>query len=647
MTEHTENTIELRNIRSLSGFNFFIPDYQRGYRWSDSEAKRMLDDFKEFYERKKENGEFYCLQPIVVKKKTWEKEINGQETIINGYEVIDGQQRLTTLYIILKCLEKEGEIGEDTFKLYPIQYQTRIDGFNSQKFLEHICNASEEEAEAFIDFYHMKTVYKAVSNWFNNKGNEGYRNKIFHTLLDDVNNVRVIWYEVSDKENATSIDIFTRLNIGKIPLTNSELIKALLLRRRNFASATTDSEATMKQFQISIEWNQIEQKLQNDSFWYFLCRSSWPFSYQNRIEFLFDLMMGRGKDDEFYFTFNKFNNQLKDLSQGSSLESSIDSIWKEIKQVFQTLEEWYEDHTLYHLIGFLIEYGTKIYTPSKEESDKTPKEESPKKPPKTLMEASRKLSKSEFNELFIKGKIRDQLKGIREKGLSNLSYDNGEEIKKVLLLFNILTILQGGSDIRFPFNSYKKEKWDIEHISSQTDKQITVGEREKWREDVLEFFVGSTKEGDISDYLKKLQNDIENEKDPKNKELELIDQIRLLKSEEGKIEDDDFEKAFSSLSEYFKEDKLEEKDSISNLTLLDATTNRGYRNAFFPIKRKWIISNDRQGIFVPIATKNVFLKFYSRKGNNLMFWEKSDAEDYLNAIEQTINKYLDENKNAR
>ena len=74
--------------------------------------------------------------------------------------------------------------------------------------------------------------------------NEDYENEIAHALLkqnidnefgaDHANNIRVIWYEVSDEEQSSSIDIFTRLNIGKIPLTNAELIKALLLRRGNF-----------------------------------------------------------------------------------------------------------------------------------------------------------------------------------------------------------------------------------------------------------------------------------------------------------------------------------------------------------------------------------------------------------------------------
>lgn len=632
------NAIELKNIRSMSGMNFFIPDYQRGYRWSASEAKQMLNDFKEFCKQKKDEGEFYCLQPIVVKKKSWAKIENDQTIMIDGYEVIDGQQRLTTLYILLKCVEQVREILYDMFTMYSIKYETRLE-FDSQQFLENINNPSED-ANSYIDFYYMKTVYETMVDWM--KSNKDYRNKIVDALLgqdiddttgmDKTNNIRIIWYEVTDEEKATSIDIFTRLNIGKIPLTNGELIKALLLRRGNFSA----SEASMKQLQISTEWNQIEQKLQDDSFWYFLCRTSWPFKYDNRIEFVFDLMKGRNLDSEFYFTFNEFSKQLAELSNNPNCvteQAKIEYIWLEVKHVFQTFEEWYEDRTLYHYIGFLIEYGANI---------------------NELMRKSLVMSKTSFLTDYIKGtKIKELMNGIN---LTDLSYGD-KDVKKVLLLFNILTVLQSNkSDMRFPFSKYKKEKWDIEHICSQTDKRINdESQRLEWIYDMFEYFVGSTEDNEIYQYAENLEKEIleieskEKDKDivrskvaSKREELGLIKKIIALYSNSKirKICDTEFDETFDAVQRYCSEDKLEDKDNIRNLTLLDAQTNRGYRNAFFPIKRKWIISNDRQGIFVPIATKNVFLKYYTKKGNNLMVWEKSDADDYIAAIEQILKEYL-------
>lgn len=639
-----ENTIELKNLRSISGINFFIPEYQRGYRWSASEAEQMLNDFKEFCKQKKEEGEFYCLQPIVVKKKSWTKEENGQTTTINGYEVIDGQQRLTTLHILLTCVKQVREILYDMFDMFSITYETRIE-FDSQRFLENIDNPPED-ANNFIDFFYMKKVYDTMINWLSDKNNKEYRNRIVDALLaqdidditgiDKANNIRILWYEVADEESASSIDIFTRLNVGKIPLTNAELIKAMLLRRGNFY----DSEASMKQLQISTEWNQIEQKLQDDSFWYFLCRTTWPFKYDNRIEFIFDLMKKRTPDHEFYFTFNKFNEQLEGLSNENypTQQAKIEYIWQQIKQNFQTLEEWYNDKTLYHYIGFLIEYGADI---------------------NELMKKSLETDKSDFlTNHLIKEKIKTSMEKIN---IAELSYGD-PNVKKVLLLFNILTILQSDkSDMRFPFSKYKKEKWDIEHISSQTDKRIlNDNQRITWLLDMFEFFTGSATEENVSQYLNKLKKEIEqleNNKNPlmsdepdnnelnnKKSELKLISKIYKLYSNHSKekINDEEFDNIFKEVQKYCNEDKLEDKDNIYNLTLLDAQTNRGYGNAFFPVKRKWIISNDSQGIFVPIATKNVFLKYYTRKANNIMVWNQSDAEDYLAAIEETINKYLNQ-----
>ncbi len=290
----------------------------------------------------------------------------------------------------------------------------------------------------------------------------------------------------SYRVNADSIDIFTRLNIGKIPLTNAELIKALLLRRGNFST----SEASMKQLQISSEWNLIEQRLQNDSFWYFLCRTSWPFKYDNRIEFIFDLMKDRSVDSEFYFTFNAFNKELEKLADNpvcTTEQAKIEYVWQEVKRTFQTFEEWYEDRTLYHYIGFLIEYGADI---------------------NELMRKSLEMNKTEFLTDYIKGnKLKGLMRGIK---LSDLSYGD-KEVKQVLLLFNILTVLQSNkSDMRFPFSKYKKEKWDIEHISSQTDKRINDdGRRLEWIYDMLEFLVGSTEAEEVSAYVDSLKQEIQ------------------------------------------------------------------------------------------------------------------------------------------
>ena len=89
--------IDFYSVKKLLGMQFYIPSYQRGYRWTENEVLALLNDLSEYADSKKlarNVSKFYCLQPLVIKKQG------------SKYEVIDGQQRLTTIYLILKALEQ-------------------------------------------------------------------------------------------------------------------------------------------------------------------------------------------------------------------------------------------------------------------------------------------------------------------------------------------------------------------------------------------------------------------------------------------------------------------------------------------------------------------------------------------------------------
>ena len=102
-----ENKIELKSVKELLRMKFFIPSYQRGYRWTDQQVKDLLNDLWEFADKKNKDYEFYCVQPLVVREmSSEEKKINNIAIDEVWYEVIDGQQRLTTMYIILKKVKK-------------------------------------------------------------------------------------------------------------------------------------------------------------------------------------------------------------------------------------------------------------------------------------------------------------------------------------------------------------------------------------------------------------------------------------------------------------------------------------------------------------------------------------------------------------
>ena len=554
----TSNNISLKCIHDLLGYHFIIPSFQRGYRWTHQQVTDLLEDIWEFTQKKKEDKkEFYCLQPAVVTP--------GE----NGYSVIDGQQRLTTIYIILLVLNDiKKHITEENFTL---KYETRKD---SEEFLKNIDLSRRNEN---IDYYHICDAYETIEKWFTNRSSA--KVKILDTLLSDDesgNNVKVIWYEI--KEENDPIDIFTRINMGKIPLTNAELVKALFLRNDNFKGHP--DARRLRQLEMATEWDNIEYKLQDEEFWFFL--TDGKKSYENRIEFIFDLIAGTSSFDK-YATFRYFNEWF-------SKANEVESKWQEIKNYFLTFCEWSENRKYYHLIGYLIALGEKIEDLKKLSSNKT---------------------KTEFEDC-LKKKITKHVRC----NIDELDYYYDRyKIKKALLLFNIITLLSDEkSNTRFQFERYKKEEWDIEHIHSvKSEMPEAVAHQNDWLKEVLEFTEDNLLKKRITDFL--------NSKPDNRSEdfTNLYDYILIQYSENGDIED---------------------IPDISNLALLDSGTNRGYKNAVFPIKRKKIIAKDRYGAFIPLCTKNVFLKYYSDKVDQMSFWGKKDRQAYLNSIKKTLSCYM-------
>lgn len=560
------NILELKTVNELQEYNFYIPSYQRGYRWTTKEVLELLNDISNFTPRlvndNTEERTWYCLQPIVIKEREDSK-----------YEVIDGQQRLTTIYLILHYLNQDF-VENRRDQLFSLDYQTRD---SSKDFL---LNLKEDTNEKNIDFYYISNAYQTISNWFNNKSinfdKGNFRSKFKF-------NSKVIWYLSKESD---SISIFTRINIGKIPLTNSELIKALFLNSSNFNKE--DNKLRLRQLEIATEWDNIENSLQNNKFWYFLNQNQIS---TNRIEFIFNLMNDEPDDEDNYSTFRFFS---KKFSSGNNL--TLDNNWQEVKRYFQRFSEWFNERELYHKIGFLISVDAVNI--------------------KKLYQESDKATKSEF-KMYLDELIKYQFRSI---DLAELQYSDTKEVRKVLLLYNILTMLSTTKDNSyFPFDLYKNEKWDIEHITSIKDK-IPEHNKGQWLSDAITFI------GKESDEEKSLR-----------------ERINLWDDDN----DDEFRKLFEDIVAYFNSSLNVDDDinSLSNLTLLDSSTNRSYKNAVFPFKRRIIIDRDRKGIFIPICTKNVFLKYFSEYPPKISFWSQEDRENYENDLFKVLNSYLGNNGN--
>lgn len=633
MSNEPENKIKETAVAELLGMNFFIPGYQRGYRWTEQQVNDLLNDINEFEPK---NGSWYCLQPLVTKKtilninqfktdiqdKTELQDITDALNKQIRYEVIDGQQRLTTIYLILAYLGVTDK--------YTIEYETRK---GSKGFLKDISKKNEAEAQSNIDFFYMHKAYKTINNFFEEKKNqEDFKNKL-------LNNVKFIWYEIDEGENP--VTVFTRLNMGKIPLTNAELIKALFLNRSNFGAGEGKNETLrLRQQEIASEWDTIEYTLQNDEFWLFLNQPG--DKRPTRIDFIFDLICEQdalevGKENtgtDEYHTFRYFYNYFK------TENADIGFCWKTVKKYFQIFQEWYNDLELYHYVGYLIICDND----NKSNSDNNSKKN------KILDYLEEWVSKKTREEFItgIKGKIKDKLKDCfgLDKQYEIEKNSKKTQCRPLLLLHNIQTVINQNKQMenskyglatfyKFPFHLFKLEKWDVEHINSNTTNPVIDEETQK--EWLVNIYLSTDKElqGKISKFF-----DTE-DKGEKNSLFECI---------KGKFP---FEQ---------EEWSPEEKNRIWNYTLLDSSTNRSYGNAIFSSKRRIIIGKDRgkwipiprlnkdgqlviseekdaPSAFVPPVTKHIFLKYYSSTVGDNNYWTKEDATAYKKNILDTLKEF--------
>jgi uncharacterized protein with ParB-like and HNH nuclease domain len=368
--EASLNEIKLKTITELLGMNFYIPEYQRGYRWTQTNVNQLLADIWDYRQEAKNNHTFYCLQPVVVRKRQW-LDINNQ--IVNGYELIDGQQRLTTIhriltYLMLEFLKVESLKEDYKKELYHIYYKTRLE---SKEFL--LSNGYDDSKP---DLYYMSDAYKCIKHWFEDES-KGFgraeKNRFLDVLLPEeikeANNekkipewsVQVIWYEIND-DSQKSEDLFKRLNRGKIPLTSAELIKAKFVNANSF-NGFSDADKIKRRTQLIQIWDEIENQLNNPKFWAFI--SNEPISkYSSKIEYLFDIITNKktGEKDPLYSFINFYEEK--------ETANSLWEKWMKVEEIYRSLMYWYADKNFYHKIGYLIVTGTGVGELIKVKKDK-------------------------------------------------------------------------------------------------------------------------------------------------------------------------------------------------------------------------------------------------------------------------------------
>lgn len=594
----------LKSIEDLLDFNFRIDAYQRGYRWDTAQVYSLLTDIDEFTA---EFQSFYCLQPLVIRK------IDD-----TTYELIDGQQRTTTISLILMYFKS---------KSYQLLYTTRNtedNGINS--FIERIPTlpipefSIPEGIDSFgeidniifnywkeniivdspeintVDNFYFYKNYVVISNWFiqlDAEAIEIFKHKLYHQT-------KVIWYvEDNASDDKKIIEKFINFNEGKIELEQAELIKALFVL--DIAKTPNAVQRQYEENQFADDWNLIEHQMSDQKFWQFVTSNKNDENLANKINLLFQLHNGFGKTEDKFYNYRKYENAFK-----NNVESNKPD-WANITQLYNNLEEWFFDRTSYHLIGTIIHLTDFNIS-------------------KVLEIANNSSTKKVFRNK-LRGLISDEFS--KEKyGLEKIKYGDNA-VFKMLFLYNIALTETEDLETFFPFyRFYETKSWNIEHILAKNDDGLdSFEEFNNFYSDIQNLINVSTDE------------DINQEN--KNIILDLLEEFKLLITENKK---GDCKKIIKEIN-----DKIVEffnVDDFNNLCLLDDKINKQIGNKPFRRKRDIILELDDEikidsDAYIPIGTKNVFLKKSTNSSAfQIDYWSIRDRELYLKMVKSTITNFL-------
>lgn len=546
----------------------------------------MLEDFSEFLKQEKT---YYCMQPLAVVK-----------TEDNKYELLDGQQRLTTLLILWRILFEDNK--ENTF--YPYIFEYERDSSESNTLLNRYSFITESDEikkgeHRNIDEYYMSKVYGAIKQYFID--NSDNQKEDFKKLLKgEGKHILFLWYEVNEEEKHTT---FANLNSGKIELTCSELIKAILLSDDNKESS--DNNGLPDKSLVAAQYAEMEEAFNDDRLWYML-QTDEPLYNGSRMDLLFNMVLNISQktyeaDPKSAF-YEVYTEKKVDLSK----------FWKDCRAYFVRIMDLYKNPYTYHYIGYL-----------------------------TYIEDNNKIDDwvKAYKELGLKGcieqmksKVRGSISGLDD--LEKITYSNTSKttLRKIFILHNIQTILIHYEAIKtanlglrfsyeqFPFELLYSQKWDIEHIASLTDNPLT---KQKDRED----WIASAK----ADYP-----EIFAQRPELNNEIDLFEK-------DSKTEK--FTHIYNEIVGSAESNSPQNKDGLGNLVLLDRHTNRSYHNSLYKRKRKIILAasnidnqnKEYQVTYIPRCTLNVFLKTYNTGLEvKLGEWTQDDYDKYLGDLKEKL-----------
>lgn len=673
-----------KHFYELMDMHFIIPSYQRGYRWDKEQVEDLLNDLEEFIltvenREGKDVLSYYCLQPMTVVP---EPGSNGK-----SYYIIDGQQRLTTIYLLLRYLLQRSLMeNQPIFSLSLPSRKEQDEYLNGNEFMDESFGY-----ESNIDNFYVYMAYETIKTWFAQNKVRPFLVQDFlkilmspprHNNADKEKDVRVIWYEIS---NATALQAFRRLNYGKIPLTSSELVKALLLQKGNYSEWNDIQQTTAST--RAVEWDDMEHTLQNPYLWSMLSKADKKEDTTSKMELILDFVADalnkemrtdegklpfvrkdarllKGSDDlRDYFDYHVINKYLHNKPQ--HLHERIEEVWKRIRDTFNLISNWYDNRTWYHLIGLI----RILQDRNKQRSGHN------------FIEYIYRLSTTKDGQPLDRPTFTDNLKTVignalrldNDKALDKLNYnDDSKQMVKILLALNVKEAMdndiEGG---RIPF--YLIDRYNITSLDHIHPQNIT---REASYKDFVNWFgqrsecidcltPGEWKQAAGSQEQEETAETWQKRVESLKKEVEKAQaEIRNIISDESKYTDDAnqslLDNAAKTIDKLFGDiSGITDKDlhSISNMALVDVPTNSALQNYFLDKKRSILMERHSKctklisgkpspdSTYVPPATRRVYSKDYSRESpGDMRLWRREDRANYMKAIESTYLYFVNPNK---
>ena len=644
------------DVNPLAGKTFVIKPYQRGYRWGTENVRKLLDDIWKYSTQllggsgysglfadmgtkcadKADKFDFYCLQTLTVKKENGEKEDSER------YELIDGQQRLTTLWLIYYMLILFVGSKTDKKPPYNIVYQ-RNESPDEKKITEKIYDTfSDLKIDECTDEKGYKEAVKDRLDKIKGdieKGTVGalsidlvYIENALCTIIDFIvkrfddtenlqnmlkvirRNLFFIWYEVNTDDPYTT---FTNINSNQIHLTDAELIKSLVLRKDETTSGGDKKTPT----DYAKIWEEIEQGLSKDELWAYISNDQ---TKATRIDLLLTLYASTSENgyDGTGSLFDWYEKHKE--GEGKDFAKSVMDSKNGLPSIYYRILEWYDNVDIFHLIGLLTKFrelGLKPFDADKKEQEKL------------ILKIFKKYddAKCRGQEDFINA-LKDEVKNCLEGRMKpvdkkkkdgekyplidSVSYEDDKiGVEAVLWTLNVWETMEASENnvgmgdnrrrtpivnSRFPFSKIAKgAKWQIEHIFPQNPEE------------------------------EKSYKDLSKDK----------------KEEVGNIYDD----MCSQVDNYFDKkssDGRAHTNHIQNLAMLMASDNASVSNGTLEEKRKKLVEKIGEGSFVPCATVNAFLLYYSQTAKtakpeaiDYQYWTKLDAECYEARILQCLDSF--------